>query len=246
MNYIKSNQNPEIKNIVKLHESKNRKEQNKFIIEGQRAVETALANKLDLENIYITENNLSFTQKIISENKINIVSEAIMQKISAAATPSGILAIFKIPQKKITNLNPGLVLAQISDPGNMGTLIRTAAACDIKNVIIVEGVDPWSPKVVQSSAGTISQINIIILSWPELIKLKKDLKLYGLVVKGGKDPEAINSKEALIVVANEARGLPQDWQKDCDDVITLKMPGQTESLNAAIAGSIALYLTFVK
>ena len=168
-----------------------------------------------------------------------------MKKMSTATTPSGLLGVFKIPPApKIEYLGPGLVLAQISDPGNMGTLIRTALACGKQTIVIVEGTDPWSPKVVQASAGTIAQARIFNLDWKTLVAQKKTLKLYGLVVHNGKNIHTIDRNHALIVVGNEAHGLPKEWAHNCDDLITLPMPGGTESLNAGVAGSIAAYLAF--
>jgi TrmH family RNA methyltransferase len=128
----------------------------------------------------------------------------------------------------------------------MGTLIRSAIAMGIKSVVIVEGTDPWSPKVIQASAGTIIQANVFQIGWDQLIKNKKNLKLCALVVKGGKKPNQIDFKDILLVVGNEANGIPDNWLSKCEEKMTLPMPGNTESLNAAIAGSIALYLAFAK
>ena len=170
-----------------------------------------------------------------------------MKKMSTVATPSGFLGLFEIPAPPAPQqLTAGLVLAQISDPGNMGTLIRTAIACGVTSIVIVEGVDPWSAKVIQSSAGTISWIHVFEFDWQTLIDHKKDLQLCALVVSEGIMPTELNPTKSLLVVGNEAHGIPSQWQQHCDQLVTLPMPGKTESLNAAIAGSIALYWTFVQ
>lgn len=111
-----------------------------------------------------------------------------------------------------------------------------------KNVIIVQGCDPWSPKVIQASAGTIALVSIIQCSWEELIAKKGSTKLCALVVKDGYKPEDLDLKKSLLVVGNEAQGLPEAWIGQCEQKMTIPMPGNTESLNAAVAGSIALYL----
>ena len=162
-----------------------------------------------------------------------------MKKLSQASTPSGILGIFEIPEKS-EKLTSGIVLAQISDPGNMGTLIRTAAAMDLKTVVIVEGADPWSFKVVQSTAGNIAMVNVFQWNWDKLLQKKKGFNLIALVVKNGK----ILKKEEnfLLVVGSEAHGIPKKWINDCNQLVTLDMPGKIESLNASIAGAIAMYL----
>jgi TrmH family RNA methyltransferase len=168
-----------------------------------------------------------------------------MQKISHATTSSGLLAVFTIPDKpSLASIKPGLVLANLSDPGNAGTLMRTCAAMNVQCVVMVEGVDPWHPKVIQATAGTIAQLKIFQCTWQELVANKNNLTLHALTVSGGKAPEVIQANNALLVVGNEAHGLPEQWIADCDDAITIPMPGNTESLNAAVAGSIALYLTF--
>lgn len=245
MKQITSPDNPEIKNILKLHSSKERRKQKKFIAEGLRTIQTLINGKIKIDKIYLTENQINDIQNLISQDKIRIVTEKIIKKISATKTPSSLLGTFFIPQEPmLTDFGPGLVLAKISDPGNMGTLIRTAAACNVKTVIIIEGVDPWSPKVIQATAGAISFINIFHWNWQTLLKNKKNLQLCALVVKGGKSINKINKKNALIIVGSEAHGIPIEWQKQSDILITLDMPGKTESLNAAIAGSIATYLTF--
>jgi TrmH family RNA methyltransferase len=126
----------------------------------------------------------------------------------------------------------------------MGTLIRTAAALGKKTVIVAEGTDPWNIKVVQASAGTIGLVNIHSLSWRELLKKKGGRPLAALVVKDGIHPKKIDLSHALLVIGNEAHGLPTAWLRDCEYKITLPMPGNIESLNAAVAGSIAMYLAW--
>ncbi len=237
--------NAQLKRVRQLHSSTGRKEQGLFIVEGLRAISTVLSAGFEIEAFFCTQEMFGTAQSIMPAKKIVVIEEALMKKISTATTPSGLLAVFKIPTAHaFEDIGPGLVLAQIADPGNMGTLIRTAAACGVTTVVVIEGVDPWSPKVVQSSAGTIALVNFFCIEWQTLMQIKKSLRLYALVVSGGETIKSIAKDRALIVVGNEARGIPDQWLKDCDSLITLPMPGRTESLNAAIAGSIALYLTF--
>lgn len=247
MTDITSLQNPEVKHIVKLHEAKERKKHNQCIAEGFRTLSTMLQSTIKLIKLYVTEEHYTTALTLASKEQIVTVSVQVMKKMSAGATPSGFLGLFEIPVTPLPHhLSAGLVLAQISDPGNMGTLIRTAVACKVSSVVIVEGVDPWSAKVIQSSAGTISWIQIFELSWQTLIQNKKDLQLCALVVSEGIIPTELNPAKSLLVVGNEAHGIPSLWQQQCDQSVTLPMPGKTESLNAAIAGSIALYWTFVQ
>ena len=241
MKHITSGTNSTIKQIVALHDADARRTTGLCIVEGMRAVKTFAAH-CELEQLYITSEKLE-SVKDIAPDMITLVEHHIMKKISTAATPSGILAVFKIPATPATlEAEPGVVLAQITDPGNMGTLIRTAAALGITSVIIIEGTDPWSPKVIQASAGTIALVKIFQFRWEQLLEYKKNLKLCALVVSGGTSPESLTTKDQLLVIGNEAHGLPKKWQDDCNTLITIPMPGNVESLNAAVAGSIALYL----
>jgi len=247
MKQIISAQNPEIIAVAKLHTSKERAAQNKFTAEGIRTIATLIEGGYTPDVVYCTQELANEAQKIVAATIICLVNSAIINKISQSSTPSGIVAVFPIPSKlPWERLSHGLVLTQISDPGNMGTLIRSAAAMGVKSVVIIEGTDPWSHKVIQSTAGTIANVKIFQTNWPTLLKNKKNLMLCALVVAGGKKPEQIETKKCLLIVGSEAHGLPHEWIAECDEKVTIAMPGNTESLNAGVAGSIALYLTFVQ
>ena len=236
MKEIKSRTNPEIKQIVRLHQAKYRTEYNKFIAEGLNVVSTLIASGMKPIMLYVTQ---KYINDFITQ-PTTLVTDQVMQKLSTAQNPSGIVGVFEIPQSKTTLARNSLVLARIADPGNMGTLIRSAAAFGIKSVVCIEGADPWAPKVIQSSAGTIGIVCIHQISWPELVA--QNLKLCALVVKSGKDPQEINLSDYSIVVGSEAHGIAREWLSNCQEKLTLPMPGNTESLNAAVAGSIALYV----
>lgn len=241
---IESRQNSEIKNIVALHERKHRRAQKRYIAQGLRVCSSLKQSGQTLQQLYATSGMLQEAQKLVSGHSITLVTDDVMEKISTTESPSGLLGIFLLPEPpKDKTLTSGVVLAQVTDPGNMGTLIRSCAAMGHKTVVIIEGTDAWSPKVVQASAGTIGMVNIITMSWPELVHAKRNTKLCALIVHGGKDPNRLDLRDTLLVVGNEASGIPAQWVADCDESLTLPMPGHAESLNAAIAGSIALYLS---
>ncbi|MEX0672219.1 MAG: RNA methyltransferase [Candidatus Babeliales bacterium] len=251
---ITSSTNPEIIAVTKLHSPKGRKARNLFIGEGKRTLQTFAQAGWKPKNIYATEQAYheavgifdSQSTSFFDEKKITLVSNDVMQKISASKSPSGIVAIFAIPEEpSLVTLSAGIVLANITDPGNMGTLLRSAAAFGKKTVVIIEGCDPWSPKVVQASAGTIAHLNIFQISWDTLTENKGDLNLIALIVKDGKKPSELALAKSLLIVGSEAHGIPQEWLALCDHRMTLPMPGNAESLNAAIAGSIALYIATV-
>lgn len=246
MKQISSRQNPEIIAIAKLTQAKERYKQNQFVAEGLRTC-TTLASTQKLLQIYVTKQLLDQAQQLTDESLITLVTDEVMKKISHATTPSGILGVFALPKPPAAkDLGAGIVLVRIADPGNMGTLIRTCAAMGKKSVVVIEGVDPWNPKVIQSSAGTIGNINIFRWSWQDLIahKQQQNVNLVGLVPQGGKTIQEVATNKVLFVIGSEAHGIPSEWQKHCDNLVSLAMPGEIESLNAGVAGSIALYLAW--
>ncbi len=240
---ISSVQNPEIKDMLKLADPKGRKEQHRFVVEGSRAISTFIEAGYKPFRLYVVEDEIAHMQSLFPQQELTGVIPSVMNRMSQAKTPSGIVAVFPIPrQKDLDQLQTGIVLAQVSDPGNMGTLIRTCAAMGKKSVVILQGADVWSPKVVQSSAGAIAFVDIFETSFEKLINNKKNLKLCALVVDGG--TQISKDSNTLLMVGSEAHGIPQEWVDKSDAKITLAMPGKTESLNAAIAGSIAMYIAW--
>ena len=245
MKKIESLQNLAIKELVRLHTAKGRKELQAYSAEGLRTVSALIASGQRLQQLYVRADLLADVQSLVETEHITLVSDQVAQKMSSLVAPSGVIAVFDLPKRPDPALlTDGIVLAQINDPGNMGTLIRTAAAMNKKSVVIIEGADPWGPKVVQATAGLIGAVTIFEWSWQDLLAHKGNYSLCALVVAGGKNPSDINFGNTLLVVGNEAHGLPAEWQQLCEQRMTIPMPGNAESLNAAIAGSIALYLSW--
>lgn len=245
---ITSVTNPLVKDLVRLHDSKGRKHFGMFLAEGSRVCSALLSGGYTLVGIYCTEKMVDTALLIANEQQITIVSQPVMDKISSSSTASGICATFTLPDNPDPSLlTSGIVLANIQDPGNMGALIRSCVAFGKKSIVFIQGADPFSPKVIQASAGTLAHATIFRWSWQELLKYKKELLLLALVVKDGKDIASLSSDsdKSLIVIGNEAQGIPIEWQKACDELVTIPMPGNTESLNAAIAGSLALYVHWI-
>lgn len=233
-----------VKRVIGLQNAKNRQEEQLFLAEGWRICTTLIEAGSTCIYLFYTKEAAGQISTLTKIGNKLLVDASTMKKMSSTVSPSGILGVFKIPYQPENRplTTPGLVLAQVQDPGNMGTLIRTAAAMNVRTVVVVEGCDPWNPKVIQASAGTIGMGHIISLSWQELIQRKGALPLSALVVENGKPMHEVNVHDSLLVIGNEARGIPEEWLKDCTELVTLPMPGGTESLNAAVAGSIALYL----
>lgn len=255
MSTIQSLNNPTLKRIVELHDNAGQKKYQQFIVEGQRAIVPFYQHDFALEQLYATSETLQLAYDIVrtptdaQEHLITVVTDAVMKKMSTAISPSGLLAVFNMPkEQKEPDLRNSVALVNLQDPGNMGTLIRTAAALNIKTIIKIDGVNCWSPKVIQATAGTIALVNIVSLPWDNFVALARaqKLDLGGMVVQNGKTPQAIDFSRTILVIGNEAHGLSEKQQQACTALITLPMPGGTESLNAAIAGSIGMYLAYLE
>lgn len=245
MKKITSVHNDEIKAVVALSTAKGRALQKRFFAEGFRTCSTLIAAGHKPSQLYVLEDLLAQAKTLVPEKYITLVDNVVLHKMSASKTPSGFLAVFHIPESpEPGKIGSGIVLYDVADPGNMGTLIRSCAAMGKKTVVIIEGADPWSPKVVQASAGTLGSLDIFQWSWPQLLQYKKNYVLCALIVEGGQKPDEIDFSDILFVVGNEAHGIPDTVQAQCTYGVTLEMPGNTESLNVAVAGSIVMYLAW--
>lgn len=244
---ITSRANPLVQQYAGLKTSQERYAQSLFAAEGMRVCTTLHASGMVLRNLLYTHEHEAQIIQLFPVEKCVRVTTQIIEKLTTTENPSGIIGIFEIPEEpEATLITAGLVLADVSVPGNMGTLIRTAAAMGIKSVVVIEGSDPWSPKVVQATAGMIGNMRIFQWSWKELVIYAREQKipLCALMVNGGKAPQEVPLNKSLLIIGNEAHGLSNAWLKECQYQMTLPMPGNTESLNAAIAGSIALYIGY--
>lgn len=248
LKHISSRTNEEIREVAALREAAGRKRQQRFIAEGKRVCLSLIGGGMQLQALYVTLRGHEEIATSVAEKKMVLVDDHVMEKISQSTSPSGILGVFTLPKPSDASLmlTPGLVLARLADPGNMGTLIRTAAAMNVHTIVAVDCVDPWSPKVVQASAGASVGINIFTISWEEFLAHKGEHGLCALITKGGQQPTQLDLQKNFLVVGSEAHGIPQEWLAACDQKVTLPMPGRAESLNAAVAGSIALYLGLAK
>jgi TrmH family RNA methyltransferase len=256
---IQSLINPKIKHLVALQKKAYRHEHGQFLAQGATVYKTLLEAGLKLHSVFVTAQAYDEHHEMIKPDTMYEITDVVLKKISTETTPSGLVAVFEIPKNSYNGLDPrsesgmtevesadvtanSLVLHNIQDPGNMGTLIRTAAAMNIKTIFTMQGVDAYHPKVVQATAGTIGFVTIVPTNWPIFYKTYKHLSMCALVVDGGLSPEQINLKNCMLVIGNEGAGLPPDIIRDCHEKLTIPMPGKTESLNAAVAGSIAMYL----
>jgi len=244
---IQSTQNIKIKHIVKLQNKSYRQEHQEFIAQGLKTCLTLINAQLILKAIYLTEQEYAHNQDKFPLNLITIVSDAIMKKISTTTTPSGIVGIFSMPKYTKDYISKrSIALHAIQDPGNLGTMIRSAAALSIDTVYLIQCTDFFNPKVIQATAGAMAYIKIISTSWHDFLKQTDGIPTCALTVNTGKSPESIPLQESILVIGNEGQGLPLSIIQACTYNMTIPMANNVESLNAAIAGSIAMYLKQIK
>ncbi len=222
---ITSTQNNRVKNWSKLLSKKARKETGLFIVEGINMVSEATSSGLVVE--YITTN---------SDKEGFLVTDIVMKKITGAITPQDIVAICKIPEVKRLG-DRVLVLRNVQDPGNVGTLIRSAKAFGFTDVI-VQGADPFSDKSLRSSQGAIFHLNVI--STQEALDYLNDFTVIGsLLDKEAKPYDHLEPKTPFaLVLGNEGHGIDEEMIARCDEKVYI--PIDFESLNVAIAGGILM------
>ena len=229
--------NPKIKNLSKLKEKKFRDKENLYIIEGEHLVREAIKRGL-IKEIFVLENsNLEF-------NNANYVSKEVMKYITNLdSIPSVIGLAYKEKPKEIGNKI--VILENVQDPGNIGTIIRSAVAFNIDTIILTKGcADVYSPKVLRATQGMIFQINIINEEIENIIdKLKeKNIKILGTKVDNGKSLKTIEKlNKFAIIMGNEGNGVKKETLDICDEYLYIDMNKNCESLNVGVATSIILY-----
>ena len=236
---ITSVNNEYIKKLCKLKEKKYRDMEKMFLVEGYHLVMEAYNAKL-LDHIILLEG-----EKVpIYDIDITYVSIEVMKKLSDVVSGSHIIGIVKKKEDKEIG-NRILILDDIQDPGNLGTMIRSARAFDFDTIVLGKnGVDLYNPKVVRSTQGMLFYVNILVRDLGCFINnLKEDnYVIYGSDVRNGIDvrEEDMPCKIA-IVIGNEGNGISDEVKKLCDKNLYIKMSDEVESLNAGVAASILMY-----
>lgn len=239
MKELSSPHNRYIIETAQLHDSRARTAARAFLAEGTRTVETIAHAGAIIEAIFFVDEQI--IPAGITADYYRVTPE-IMKKLSGAHTPSGLIARVTLPERTPILHKKALILHGLQDPGNVGTLIRSAIACGISEVACVETADPYSYKSVQASAGTIGYAKVGRWLWQEIEAMKK-APLIGLTPRRGVAPHY--RENGWFVVGSEGHGLPESILETCDELCTIPMPGSAESFNAAVAGSIALYISSV-
>ena len=233
---IESTQNEKIKKYAKLNDKKYREELNLFIAPGKHLVEEAIKKNI-VEEIFLSKDEENIY------GNVTYVTKEILKKLSNLDNAPKVLAICKKQNEAEVKGNI-IILDDISDPGNLGTIIRSAVAFNYETIILSkETVDVYNPKVIRATEGMIFNINIITTDLLEIIpKLKSDNYLiYGTNINGKNNNKSENISKHALIIGSEKEGIKKEILSLCDKNLLIKMNPKCESLNAAVAASILMY-----
>lgn len=250
---ITSNQNALIKELQLLQKKKKeRNKQNVFIVEGLRAVKE-IPKTWEIHKYVVAKSFAIEVQLLIENNEIPVihVADSVFVTISDTKTPQGILAVVSQGHNQLEEIigkeDGFFVIAdQVQDPGNLGTLIRTAHASGAHGIFLSKGcVDLYNPKTIRATMGSVFHIPIVVdLEMKDLINALKiaDTNVYATALEKSKIIYAYDyTKKTAIIIGNEANGISQITTDMVSDFIKIPMPGGAESLNASIAAGICMF-----
>lgn len=253
---ITSKDNFIIKRMKQLEARKYREKFNQFMIEGSTAIREALACNAEISFVLYSDSfiNAQDSKELVyllldQDIPVYCVDDRMFQSVSGTETPQGILATVDKKKWEEGILNsPGgnfLVLDRLMDPGNLGTILRTAEAAGFQAVVVLKGTTaPYAAKVSRAAAGALLRMPIFFLDGPdELANLVKGKKRLVCTSPRGDIPyyDGELGRDLALVIGNEASGICDELFEMADEIVTIPMEGQTESLNAGVAAAILMY-----
>ncbi len=248
MQEITSVSNSKIKDTVKLHQKKYRNETGLFLIEGYKPIFEAYQEKAEIETVFVTKTNIQKFEFV--SDKLIVVTDAVMEKISTTDSKPEAVAVakqLKTDIKNIKNKKRIALIENIKDAGNLGTLIRSAAAFSIEAIVLcADTIDIYNPKVVRSTVGGLFKLPIVKSNLKEIKSLYPQHNFIATVVNCSNvvNPETIDYKKPFVIMlGSEADGLSQEAIELSDIKTTIPISKNTESLNLSIAGAILFYIS---
>ena len=240
---------PTIKYIQSLQHKKFRDEHAVFVAEGPKVVnELLLSGMFVCEAIYATRQWVDKLPQHLSQSYlhlIQVIEDFELEKIASYASPNQVVAVFQ--QRRIqpnfdVHDNITLVLEDIQDPGNFGTIIRSADWFGVKNIVCsLKTVDQYNSKVVQSTMASLGRVNVHYTAIHPWLMAHRSVRIIATTLKGSSPQAYHGTTEAILLMGNEANGLSNESIECADDSVTIPKIGGAESLNVAVATSIMLY-----
>ncbi len=248
---ITSLQNKVVKAAAELKQKKNRSKQGEFLVEGFKGIEEMLQAQVVPTKVFFAreydEQAVEFLDKYNYRGRAYRVTEEILAKIADAATPQGIVACCPCWKTGAFTWEQGMVVALdgVSDPGNVGTILRSADAAGCSGVVLLEDcADIFSPKVVRSTMGSLFHLPVYTCTKEELVAFAKSegAELWSAALDGAVSLYDISwPSKAVVVMGNEAHGVSAELQEASDKKMYIPMTGKAESLNVAMATTVVLF-----
>jgi TrmH family RNA methyltransferase len=241
---IASVKNPRVVAVTRLHRRKHRRAERRTILEGPHVITEALESGIELLELYTLDPADDLANRAAGTDcPVFRVTPVVMQRLAPTEHPRGPIAVISVPAATPPRHHDAIVMVGVADPGNAGTIIRSAAAFD-HDVIVWPGIDIWSPKVVRAGAGGHFRTRIIGGAPDPAALHTIGITTAALVVSDGLSIDAVGPGPVALFVGSEPHGLPDEVRAACDRAVTLPMSADHESLNAAVAASIAMWERF--
>jgi TrmH family RNA methyltransferase len=229
--------------IKSLHQKKYRKEHGLFLVEGIKSIKEFIQSSYQIHTIFYNSEQYNLLPKLPANINLFEVKNAELDKISTLQTPQGFLALVHIPKNKELDLKTlknqfTLVLDGVQDPGNMGTIIRTADWFGFKNIICsADCVEVFNPKTVQATMGSLARANIYEADLPAMLT-GNTIPVFGALLDGESIYKTQWGAEGLIILGNEGKGISAEVIKKINKPVTIPRIGEAESLNVAVSAAI--------
>jgi len=249
---VESRQNARVKELRAGLSRGTRTAHNRIAIEGLHLVQEAVKSGLNLDTVFLQEGNEELLQRFPSgDAEVLILTEDVFLSAAMTEHPQGVAALVEAPQFTVQAMFPSapgpaplvVIAAGLQDPGNLGTLVRSAEAFGATGMILLPGtVSLWNAKTLRASSGSAFRLPVLALTAEAAFTALRDqgMRIIAAVARDG-DSEADLRGPSALLIGNEGSGLPEAWIAQADARVTIPFTGAVESLNAAIAGSVLLY-----
>ena len=237
---IDSVSNDRIKAVRRLHRGSERRRTPRTLIEGPKLVEVSLAAGLIPIEVYTFQGGEPAARCASAGSRMFEVSARVLEAISTTVEPQDPVGVIAVPEQQELEVRRTAVAVGVGDPGNVGTLIRSAAALGWQ-VALIGGADPWNPKVLRSSAGVqLSHPAVVVDGLEALAAIGLDP--IATTVSGGVDPSSLQVVRPIaVLIGNESKGLPESMIERCVASLTIPIAEDVESLNVSVAGALVMY-----
>ena len=250
---ITSPVNDRVKYVKNLQKGRVRHHEGCYLLEGLRLIEQALDNggepafSFFLDSLLTEDRAAALAERLMAVSPVYIVAEAVLNAVADTETPQGILAVFRIPlfsPDKVAENELAIVLDGVSDPGNMGTILRCAQGSGFSTALLAKGcVDPYSPKAVRAGMGAQEFLNVGYgFAWPQVEDMLRGRQIALANMTAEKTVWDVDwTKPTALIIGNEAHGVSEEALAVATELFSLPMGGGLESLNAAMAASISMF-----